>query len=262
MCQSSSKGYICRKSDGTGPTPDAGTPAPVPPDGGAPTPDITPGTDTTAPTVTIASPSPKAQIAASVTVKATAKDNVGVTKVEFLVDNVLMASKTSPPFDFPTILQAGSHTLTVSAYDKAKNTGQASVSVSVGGAPAPQSDSGGAPSPQSDGGMVPPQSGGDQPFGNTCTQSKDCLAGLCAFDPVLNEKYCTQQCGVQDWCPPGGVCVGSGSQNKLCALQLKSNPEGTDTAGGCSLGAGAGAAGSLGLVLLGLLALVARRRRG
>ena len=211
----------------------------------------------------IASPSPKAQVASSVTVKATAKDDVGVSNVELLVDNVLMASKSSPPFDFPTILQAGSHTLTVVAYDKAQNKGQASVSVTVGGAPqpAPQLDTGTTPSPQSDGGMLPPQSGGDQPFGNKCSAAKDCLNGLCAFDPVLDEKYCTQQCGVQDWCPPGGVCVGAGSSSKLCALQLKSNPQDSGETGGCSLGAGAGAAGSLGLVLLGLVALVVRRRR-
>jgi MYXO-CTERM domain-containing protein len=267
VCQTSTKGMICRKNDGTTPTPDAGTP----------TPDTGSATDTTAPKVTIASPTPNAQVSSSTTVKAAATDNVGVTSVELLVDNVSMASKSTPPFDFPIILQNGSHTLTVVAYDKAQNKGQASVSVTVGGGtqpqpdsgtapPPPQPDTGTTPPPKQDSGVAPPKPGGNNPFGNGCNLAEDCLTKLCAFDPALNVKYCSQQCGVQDWCPPGGVCVqGSGSGAKLCALQLNNNnnPKDQDSgaAGGCSFGAGAASAGSLGLVMLGLMALLLGRRR-
>ena len=211
----------------------------------------------------ITSPAPNAQVKSSVTIKATAKDDLGVTNVELRVNSVLMASKSSAPFEFPTVLQAGVNTVTVVAYDLAKNKGQASVSLTVGGAPrpAPRLDSGGAPAPGADGGLVPPQTGGNGTFGNRCKIAAECLTGLCAYDPALNEKYCAQECGVQDWCPPGGLCVqASGSAGKICALQLN-NPRSTQDVAGCSLGISAASAGSLGLLLLGLVALGLRRRQ-
>lgn len=78
--------------------------------------------DTKLPAVTLA---PIASPAAgTVPVSAAATDNIGVTKVEFYVDNVLEATDTSPPYTFSWNTAAtsnGSHTVTAKAYDAAGN---------------------------------------------------------------------------------------------------------------------------------------------
>ncbi|MDE2406741.1 MAG: CehA/McbA family metallohydrolase [Xanthomonadaceae bacterium] len=78
--------------------------------------------DTTAPTVS----SSVSGTSGTITLSATASDNVGVTKVEFLVDGVLKGSDTTAPYAMTldsTTLANGSHTLTAKAYDAANNVG-------------------------------------------------------------------------------------------------------------------------------------------
>ena len=90
--------------------------------------------DTTPPKVTIASPLTGATVAGTVAVIGTATDNVGVTKVEFYIDGVLSTSGTVAAFSFSwnsTSKANGSHTITLKAYDAAKNIGSASLSVTV-----------------------------------------------------------------------------------------------------------------------------------
>lgn len=65
----------------------------------------------------------------TITLAATASDNVGVAKVEFYVDNVLKATDTTSPYSTTldsTTLANGSHTLTAKAYDAANNVGTSS----------------------------------------------------------------------------------------------------------------------------------------
>ncbi|HAT31891.1 MAG TPA: carbohydrate-binding protein CenC [Janthinobacterium sp.] len=73
----------------------------------------------------------------AVTLAATASDNVGVTRVEFSVDNVLKGSSATAPYSLTLaagVLPAGNHTLTVKAYDAANNSATSSaVNFSVGG---------------------------------------------------------------------------------------------------------------------------------
>src|SRR5262249_5643277 len=60
------------------------------------------------------------------TISANATDNVGVTRVEFQVDGVLIAMKTAPPFSTSwdtTGVANGAHTLTTRAFDAAGNVG-------------------------------------------------------------------------------------------------------------------------------------------
>jgi hypothetical protein len=91
--------------------------------------------DTTAPTVSITAPASNATVNGTVSVTATASDNVGVSKVEFYVNNVLQATTASAPFSFSwntTALANGSYTLSAKAYDVANNIGQSStVTVTV-----------------------------------------------------------------------------------------------------------------------------------
>ncbi len=80
------------------------------------------GGDTTAPVVSAA----ESGSSGIITVSASASDNVGVTQVEFYIDNVLKASSSAPPYNATvdsTQLANGSHTLVARAYDAAGNAG-------------------------------------------------------------------------------------------------------------------------------------------
>lgn len=62
----------------------------------------------------------------TITLAATASDNVGVSKVEFYVDNVLKGSNTTSPYSMTlnsTTLSNGTHSLIAKAYDAAGNVG-------------------------------------------------------------------------------------------------------------------------------------------
>ena len=92
--------------------------------------------DITAPTVTMTAPAAGATVSGSVTVSATASDNVGVVGVQFKLDGVnLGAEDTATPFSTTwntTTSSNGSHTLTAVARDAAGNTATAtSVTVTV-----------------------------------------------------------------------------------------------------------------------------------
>jgi chitodextrinase len=91
------------------------------------------GVDTTPPSVSITAPTQGSSVAGSVAVMVTASDNVGVTKVEFYVNNALQSTDTVTPYAFSwgtVILANGSYTLSAKAYDAAGNIG-ISVNVSV-----------------------------------------------------------------------------------------------------------------------------------
>ncbi|HYS54847.1 MAG TPA: Ig-like domain-containing protein [Thermoanaerobaculia bacterium] len=102
-------------------------------DGGAP-----PPPDTTPPTTSITAPAAGATVTGTTTVTASASDNVGVTKVEFYLDNVLQSTDTTSPYSWSwntTTASNGSHSLTSKAYDAAGNVGtSAAVGVTVNNA--------------------------------------------------------------------------------------------------------------------------------
>jgi len=90
--------------------------------------------DTTAPVVTITSPSTNATVSGTVNIAATATDNTAVTKVEFYVNGNLAATSTAAPYAYAwdTTKSANVSTgLTVKAYDAAGNIGSDSAQVLV-----------------------------------------------------------------------------------------------------------------------------------
>src|SRR5262249_18809601 len=91
--------------------------------------------DTTAPTTSVTSPVNGATISGSITISASASDNVGVARVELWRDGTLAATDTSAPYNFTwntTASANGSHTLQTKAYDAAGNVGlSATVTVMV-----------------------------------------------------------------------------------------------------------------------------------
>jgi hypothetical protein len=93
----------------------------------------TPTLDTTAPTVSLTAPANSATVNGTVAVSADASDNVGVTKVEFYVNNVLKSTDTTAPYSYSwdtTTVVNGPYSLYAKAYDAVGNVGQ-SATVSV-----------------------------------------------------------------------------------------------------------------------------------
>jgi regulation of enolase protein 1 (concanavalin A-like superfamily) len=86
-------------------------------------------TDTIAPTVSITAPAAGSTVSGTVTVTATASDNVGVTGVQFLLDGApLGAEDTAAPYSVSwdtTAATNGTHTLSARARDAANNQGTA-----------------------------------------------------------------------------------------------------------------------------------------
>lgn len=87
------------------------------------------------PTASITSPADTNNVSGSVSINVSASDNVGVTKVEYYVNNQLKATDASAPYSYSwdtSSLAPGAYQLMAKAYDAAGNIGQSSnVSVTV-----------------------------------------------------------------------------------------------------------------------------------
>jgi hypothetical protein len=80
--------------------------------------------DTTPPSVNLTAPVSGSVVSGTAKVAATATDNVGVTRIEFYVDNALKQSGTGTTYAWDTSSYTNaSHTLQVRAYDAAGNVG-------------------------------------------------------------------------------------------------------------------------------------------
>lgn len=95
-------------------------------------------TDTSAPSVSVASPRANVTVAGITPVDVSASDNVGVSKVELLVNGTLLATDTTAPYAFSwdtTRVADGIATLSAVAYDAAGNVARSTaVQVNVSNA--------------------------------------------------------------------------------------------------------------------------------
>lgn len=94
--------------------------------------------DTTAPTVSITAPLNGATVSGTISVTATASDNVGVSYTQMRVDSGLWTTDSSSPYAWSldtTTLSDGSHTISVQAFDAAGNYGTDSISITVDNTP-------------------------------------------------------------------------------------------------------------------------------
>jgi hypothetical protein len=100
---------------------------------------VTVSNDTTPPTVSITAPATGATVAGTITVSATASDNVGVAGVQFQVDGTnLGAEDTASPYSTSWNTNSasnGTHTLSAIARDAAGNKSTATVTVTVSNIP-------------------------------------------------------------------------------------------------------------------------------
>jgi subtilisin family serine protease len=91
--------------------------------------------DNTAPTAAVTAPAQGSTVVGSVTISASAEDNVGVTRVSFFVNGASVGSDTTAPYEFvwdTTRGGNGSHALTAKAYDAGGNVGSSTaVTVTV-----------------------------------------------------------------------------------------------------------------------------------
>jgi subtilisin family serine protease len=90
--------------------------------------------DTTAPTVSISSPASGATVSGTISLQASASDNVGVSSVTFSLDGAVLCTLGASPFSWSWNTAAalnGTHTLTATAKDAAGNVKTASISVNV-----------------------------------------------------------------------------------------------------------------------------------
>ncbi len=85
--------------------------------------------DTTIPIVTITQPADGAKIGNRLTVQATSSDNIGVKKMEILIDGVIKTTSATASIKYGGKVATGSHTITVKAYDESGNIGQSSVTI-------------------------------------------------------------------------------------------------------------------------------------
>jgi thermitase len=94
--------------------------------------------DTTAPTLTISSPSDGSVVSGLVGINVSATDNTGVSRIELYLDGVLFAqsNSASATFSWDTLNSTdGTHSLEARAYDAANNVGSKFISVEVRNSP-------------------------------------------------------------------------------------------------------------------------------
>jgi hypothetical protein len=95
---------------------------------------VTLDNDLTAPTVVFSAPAAGATVSGSVTLVATATDNVSVTRVEFYEGSTQLGTDTASPYSISWNTRTGPNgdrTLTAKAYDAAGNTAVATVTVTA-----------------------------------------------------------------------------------------------------------------------------------
>lgn len=95
--------------------------------------------DTQAPEITFVTPTDGASLAKdTIRIKVIATDDVGVSKVEFRIDDVLKATETASRADTfsykwdASTVSTGTHSIKAKAYDNAGNSQQAAISVNIG----------------------------------------------------------------------------------------------------------------------------------
>lgn len=99
-------------------------------------------------------------------------------------------------------------------------------------------------------------------LGTSCTADADCISQSCQPSPATGENVCTRSCGTDSICGIGLACVRTEDGSAAYCVEPAA-PAAPPSSGGCSVGVRAGererTAGAA--LLLGLMGLVARRRR-
>lgn len=142
--------------------------------------------DTASPQIQVLAPLAGAEVGPSFTVKLDVSDDVGVTRVQLLVNGARVGELAAPPFEIRVDgVAEGPTTLEAVGTDGAGHTGSASVSVTVK--------------------VGLPPSAGARPFGAACSSGGECEGKICA--PAASGGYCSRACAGPGECPADADCV-------------------------------------------------------
>ena len=209
----------------------------------------------TPPTVTITEPAAGAYVPTGFTVRAEYLDDIDVVRAEMLVDGVVLATRTAPPFSFraPSGITEGAHTLTVRGYDPQGTAGEASIPIEV--APPCMDAAECGPGLTCVGGRCVAGPGTAGGLGEACATNAECASEWCG-DDGSGLLYCVEACALDgDDCPEGFACEQAATGGGACwPVPPCAGP------GGGAAGGDGDPALPIGLAL-GLAALVTRRRR-
>jgi hypothetical protein len=208
----------------------------------------------TPPTVKILNPKLGDNVAPGFSVAIDAQDDSGmVTLVELRIDGQLVGMLTKGPFVFnsPTTLGNGTHKVEATAYDPHQTPGKASVDVVIG-PPCEKPADCSNPTDTCVGGRCVPGSGVPGGLGSPCTNSTECLSGMCASDGT--HMYCVEPCMVGD-CPSDFGCLDTGNNLSVCWPGYDDG-----SGGGCGCSSSRGGPLSM-MALFGWVVLTCRRRR-
>jgi MYXO-CTERM domain-containing protein len=208
-----------------------------------------PGTDTP-PTVAISEPVDGTSVRKGFVVAATAADDIDIERVELTINSKLIGSLVAPPYTFnvPPTISDGVQAVEVRAYDIYGAAATAQIEVTQG-VPCASADQCLEEETCVDGRCVlgPGSPGG---LGEVCQMNEDCASFRCGDDG--SEKFCAEECELGGGgCPDGFGCREAGDSG-VCW-------PGYDDGGGCR--SSGGGTGPLAALALGLMALVAGRRR-
>jgi hypothetical protein len=214
------------------------------------------GEDGMVPSVLITSPARNAVVSVGTPIVATITDDSPIVKVELIINNTIMGSKSSPPFDFkiPANAPLGEASIELQATDSWDNVSGHRVNVYIGTGNEEPCDNGACPEGQTcatDNLCYSDEPGSAGALGDFCADNESCDSGVCAS--VDAENRCSQTCNAESVCPDGFECRG----DVACWPTEESGGE----SGGCSLsGSGSGALSTLGFLLFAFV-LGGRRRR-
>ncbi len=217
------------------------------------------GEDGTVPSVLITSPERNTVVSVGTPIVATILDDSPIVKVELLINNTVMGSKSSPPFNFsiPANAPLGEASIELKATDSWDNVSGHRVNVYIGTGNEEPCDNGQCPEGQScatDSLCYADDPGIAGALGDICADNESCDSGTCAT--ANEESRCSQTCNAETLCPEGFECL---SDVACWPVQ--------DTGGGdsglCSLsGSGSGALSTLGFLLFAIVFSGRRRRNG
>lgn len=220
------------------------------------------GTDTTQPAIDISSPSNGATVSPGFVVDVIASDNLGVERVELVIDGSIFGTDNTGPYSFTvSTIAAGSHNLEARAFDAAGNMSTDSITVNVSGGvdPGDECPSACAAGTHCEGGICVPDAPSPGDTGQPCEGAADCVSGICGRDG--DTRLCTEPCIDSTSCPEGFECRAATGGEGVC--WPGSDSVGNDDpfiTGGCSTSGRSSAAPWAALILGAALLLVRRRK--
>ncbi len=213
-----------------------------------------PGQDGTPPSVLITEPANGTVVKLGDPVTANISDANAIAKVELLLNNQVVLTKTSPPYDFqvPPTAPLGQVILDVRATDASGNAAASRVTVYIGTGTEEPCQNGQCADGFTCAEMLcyPDEPVNSGALGDLCVANEDCDSSVCAS--ANEEQRCSQSCNADNLCPEGFECL----SDTACWPKA-----GGGDGGGCSIsGSAPSVLSSIGLVFFAVL-LAGRRRR-